>query len=443
MVKTFVSELSKFVDTAVITTPGRTVGADEVIEKAAAIRRRAPHLYAQQVAVHYTNLIDFVAALVAFDGWCEALYLCPAEGIAGRASDIYVWPERYVQQETGDNIRSFGAETIESIRQGNSLLCTHWYLASSGTTGAPKWFSHSFASLTSGVKHSQRMQSLRWASLYQPYRFAGLQVLLQALLSGASMVEPCADDFLAQVQQYAQCKVSAISATPSMWRQLLRTNILNHLPLVNITLGGEIADQALLDILHRTFPQAKIRHIYASTEAGVGFVVADNHAGFPLRWLTEGIAGSALMIDDDQHLRIKSSPLIDATLAHRIDENGYLDTQDRIKISGDRVLFLGRASGVINVGGNKVHPEKVETVIMQVPQVQQVRVFGKTNSVMGSLVMADVVVNNDADWTTVVASIRKECKTQLQRFEIPVKFYQREMIGVDPSGKLTRINENG
>ncbi|MFT6896396.1 MAG: acyl-CoA synthetase (AMP-forming)/AMP-acid ligase II, partial [Paraglaciecola sp.] len=65
------------------------------------------------------------------------------------------------------------------------------------------------------------------------------------------------------------------------------------------------------------------------------------------------------------------------------------------------------------------------------------------NSVMGALVMADVVVNDDADWTTVVANIRQQCKTQLQRFEIPVKFYQREMIGVNPSGKLTRTNENG
>ncbi|MFT6898242.1 MAG: acyl-CoA synthetase (AMP-forming)/AMP-acid ligase II, partial [Paraglaciecola sp.] len=425
--KTFVSELSKFVDTAVITAQSRTVVADELIEKAAGIRRRTPHLYAQKVAVRYTNLIEFVTALVAFDGWCEALYLCPAEGIAGRDSDIYVWPECYFQQDTGGGIRSLSTEQKQAVRQDYNLIATRWYLASSGTTGAPKWFSHSFASLTRGVKHSQRMQSLHWASLYQPYRYAGLQVLLQALLSGASMVEPCADDLLAQVQQYARCKVSAISATPSMWRQLLRSNILHDLPLVNITLGGEIADQALLDILHRTFPQAKIRHIYASTEAGVGFVVADNHAGFPLRWLTEGIPGASLMIDDDQHLRIKSSALIDATLAHRIDVNGYLDTQDRIQIIGERVLFMGRASGVINVGGNKVHPEKVETVILQVLQVQQVRVFGKNNSMMGALVMADVVVNDDADWTTVVANIRQQCKTQLQRFEIPVKFYQREM----------------
>ncbi|MFQ3197431.1 MAG: acyl-CoA synthetase (AMP-forming)/AMP-acid ligase II [Paraglaciecola sp.] len=443
MVSTFLAQLDKRANTANIIMQNQVVGAEEVIEKIAAIRRQTLHLYAQQVAVRYTNLTDFVTALVAFDGWCEALYLCPADGIGELDSGIYSWPEPYVEQETGDKTRLFNTEQKQAMGKGYSLIATRWYLASSGTTGAPKWFSHSFASLTRGVKHSPRMQSLRWGSLYQPYRFAGLQVLLQALLSGASIVEPWSEDLLTKMQQYALCEVSAISATPSMWRQLLRTHMLNHLPLINITLGGEIADQALLDILHLTFPQGRIRHIYASTEAGVGFVVADNYAGFPACWLTQGIPGAALMIDDNQHLRIKSSTHIDPTLAHRIDVNGYLDTQDRIQISGDRVLFMGRASGVINVGGNNIHPEKVETVILQVPQVQHVRVFGKNNSVMGALVMADVVVNDDADWATVVANIRQQCKTQLQHFEIPVKFYQQEKIDMSPSGKLTRINENG
>lgn len=442
-VTTFLAELAKRSNTAYILAQGGGVAAKDLIEKAAAIRGHNPHLYAQTVAVHYTNLSDFVIALVAFDGWCEALYLYPTNDISELASGVYPWPANHVQQATGDDSSLCSDKHLPLTNKLNSHVATRWHLASSGTTGAPKWFSHSFASLTSGVKHSPRMQSLRWASLYQPHRFAGLQVLLQALLSGASIVEPWADDLLTQVQLYAQTKVSAISATPSMWRQLLRTHILNLVPLTNITLGGEIADQVLLDILHRTFPQAKIRHIYASTEAGVGFVVGDNCAGFPLRWLTDGIAGASLLIDDNQHLRIKSSPLVDATLAHRIDVNGYFDTQDLMEISGDRVVFLGRASGVINVGGNKVHPEKVETVIKQVPEVAQVKVFGKNNSVMGALVMADVVVNDDADWPTVVANIRQRCKTQLQRFEIPVIFNQQKLIAVTPSGKLTRTTENG
>jgi hypothetical protein len=43
----------------------------------------------------------------------------------------------------------------------------------------------------------------------------------------------------------------------------------------------EIADQAVLDSLRAFFPQAKVAHAYASTEAGVGFAVNDGREGFP------------------------------------------------------------------------------------------------------------------------------------------------------------------
>ena len=36
------------------------------------------------------------------------------------------------------------------------------------------------------------------------------------------------------------------------------------------------------------------------------------------------------------------------------NQQGYLDSEDLVEIKADRVLFLGRASGAINVGGNLV-----------------------------------------------------------------------------------------
>jgi acyl-CoA synthetase (AMP-forming)/AMP-acid ligase II len=93
---------------------------------------------------------------------------------------------------------------------------------------------------------------------------------------------------------------------------------------------------------------------------------------------------------------------------------------------------------VINVGGNKVHPEKVESVLMQVKDVLQVKVYAKTNSVIGALVAADVVTSANADWPILLKNIREHCKLTLQRFEIPVKLQQVESIEVNASGKLSR-----
>ncbi|MEI9903088.1 MAG: hypothetical protein WDN06_03190 [Asticcacaulis sp.] len=51
--------------------------------------------------------------------------------------------------------------------------------------------------------------------------------------------------------------------------------------------GGEAADQALLTALRERFPEAHLRHIYATTEAGTVLTVSDGLAAFQLRtWAT-------------------------------------------------------------------------------------------------------------------------------------------------------------
>ena len=50
-------------------------------------------------------------------------------------------------------------------------------------------------------------------------------------------------------------------------------------------LSGEIADDSILSGLAAAFPTRAIEHAFASTEAGVVFVVSDGRAGFPAEWL--------------------------------------------------------------------------------------------------------------------------------------------------------------
>ena len=63
----------------------------------------------------------------------------------------------------------------------------------------------------------------------------------------------------------------------------------NHINLLQATLGGEIVDDRILSAITALFPKARIVHIYASTEAGVGFSVSDNRSGFPLNYLKNSL----------------------------------------------------------------------------------------------------------------------------------------------------------
>ncbi|MGS2720414.1 AMP-binding protein [Paraglaciecola aestuariivivens] len=414
--------------TGVISCAGKNVRVEELMLRAGEVRQQHPQLEGQSIALNYTNLVEFISAIMAFDGWCSALYLCPLK-VHPAQIDSIKWPlENNNLGPIIANVTSYDL-TSES---------SSWFLATSGTTGQPKWYSHSFEALTASTKYSEQLQSLNWGLLYQPFRYAGLQVVLQALLSGADLVDAAEVEPLELMAILKQNNVSAISATPSLWRQLLMTGQLSELSLRYLTLGGEIADQSVLDKLKALFPKAKLRHIYASTEAGVGLIVSDGLAGFPLKWLDDKKRAVGLKISNEQNLMVKPKFNLSQNLALQTDSQGYLDTQDKVEIVGDRVRFIGRATGTINVGGNKVQPEKVEQVLLQSADVLQAKVYAKKSALMGELVVADVIVTSNAAEQQVKAQLLKLSKEQLQRFEIPTKINLVQQIKHDPSGKLNR-----
>ena len=424
------NQLANLPRTGVITSAGKHSSIADLITIADEIKEQYPQLCQRSIAIHYTNLTEFITALIAFDGWCSAIYLC--------SSDASI-PEKALIKWPLDNDTAMTDLSIKQLHSTSSDgTQTMWYLATSGTTGEPKWFSHSFLSLTAHTKHSHKLQALCWALLYQPFRFAGLQVVLQALLSGADLVDVVDYEPLAQMAFLKHDDVTAVSATPSLWRQLLMTGQLNELTLSHMTLGGEIADQSLLDKLHRLFPKAKLRHIYASTEAGVGFVVTDGCAGFPAKWLKDRSLSVALKVSDKQHLLIKPNHPVCQSLAQQTDVQGYVDTLDNVQVINDRVFFLGRTTGTINVGGNKVHPEKVEQVLLQCADISQVKVYAKKSALLGELVVADVMLIDTGVEQEVKQQVLKMCKKQLQRFEIPTKISIVNHIDHNPSGKLNR-----
>jgi len=426
-----IQQLDNLPKTAAITCAGKHSLLADLMKNAAQIRQQYPQLCQRTIAINYTNLPEFVCALLAFDGWCSGIYLCPPN-VSVPQQDIIHWPLKTKNKLTNSNLHTASPRSVQ----------TTWYLATSGTTGEPKWFSHSFLSLTASSKHSHKLQALCWGLLYQPFRFAGLQVVLQALLSGADLVDAADYEPLAQMAVLKLGDVTAVSATPSLWRQLLMTGQLSELALRHITLGGEIADQSVLDNLKRVFPKAKLRHIYASTETGVGLVVSDGLAGFPVKWLEDPSQSVSLKVSKQQHLLVKPPHQICQTLSAQTDTQGYVDTLDSVAVKDDRVLFMGRSTGVINVGGNKVYPEKVEQVILQCPAISQAKVYPKKSPMMGELVVADVTVIDAGDPQSVKQQVLAICKNNLQRFEIPIKIKIVSNIAPDPSGKLNRKQQH-
>jgi len=138
-------------------------------------------------------------------------------------------------------------------------------------------------------------------------------------------------------------------------------------------------------------------HAFASTEAGVGFEVGDALAGFPASLIGRDGAGVEMRSRTARcgFARREPQPGIWQPLRDSPDADGFVDTGDIVELRGERYYFVGRRDGVINVGGQKVHPEEVEAVINSHPQVRISQVRAKKNAIMGALVVADVVLNGE------------------------------------------------
>ena len=276
-------------------------------------------------------------------------------------------------------------------------------LTTSGTTGRPKAALHPLPRLLGRIAPPRELEAPpaaagRWLLTYHPASFAGIQVILSALVAGMPLIA-AEDGRMASLVALALAKrPTHVSGTPTFWRTFLAAlgERAGELPLRAVTLGGEAADQPTLDLVRSRFPAARLTHIYASTEAGSLFAVKDGRAGFPAAWLASGIDGADLRIKDGL-LEVRSPRAMAGYLDRPApkDAAGWLSTGDLVRVEADRVLFCGRIDTVINVGGAKVSPDEVEAVLLALPFVRDVRVFGRPNPITGALVAAEVVLDAD------------------------------------------------
>jgi acyl-coenzyme A synthetase/AMP-(fatty) acid ligase len=286
-----------------------------------------------------------------------------------------------------------------------------------------------------------------WTTFYDIRRYGGLQIFLRALLGGGSMVLSSAGestgDFLTRAGAHG---VTHISGTPSHWRRALMSPSAHRITPRYVRLSGEIADQAILDHLRACYPDARIAHAFASTEAGVAFDVGDGRAGFPASLIGPQSGGIELRVENGS-LRIRSTRTASRYLGDQaealLDADGFVDTADMLERRGDRYYFVGRRGGIINVGGLKVHPEEVEAVINAHPRVRMSLVRTRKSPITGALVVADVVLNAEADAANGRAveleqEIMRRCREVLPRHKVPAAINFVPGLNVNATGKLVR-----
>ena len=313
-------------------------------------------------------------------------------------------------------------------------------LLTSGTSGRPKIAAHDLVTLAGRIRPAA--SGGVWLLTYSATAFAGLQVILTAIITRGLLVAPASravpDLFRAAVAH----RVTHASGTPTFWRAWLLASAGTGPvpPLEQITIGGEAVDQTTLDRLAHRHPSARLTHIYASTEAGALFAVNDRRAGFPAAWIDAGIDGAELRVVDGL-LEVRSPR---AMRGYRSEDaaptgaDGWLRTGDLVEPQGDRLVFCGRGDRMANVGGYKVAPERVERVLLEVDGVADVHVYPRANAITGSILVADLLCEPCHDEAMVVAAVLAHAGRTLAKHERPVRITAVNELQIADSGKKTR-----
>lgn len=400
-------------------------------------------LKGSSVTINGRGRMEFALLLSILDGKTNKILFLPSDIDLSLHQRYYKEVEINYEVYLDDTVLKYNIISEQDTKRSAAPMRTQWIIPTSGTTNIPKLISHTFESLTRTAKRDVTLgEKYRWGLVFDIYRFSGIQVFLQSVLAGSTLIITESAQSMSEIlNTLIRKECNALSATPSFWRKVLMSPESSQLQLERITLGGEIADENTLQALKNKYPNAKISHIYASTEVGVGFSVIDGHEGFPESFLKGELSNIKMKIDSEGLLWIAPGKQDQSYVskAKMYDEDGYVNTGDLVELRDGRVYFLGRDSGAINVGGNKVQPEEVESKLISSGIVAASYVYAMKNPMMGSLVCADVVlIDREADKKEAKATILKHCRESLEGFKVPAILKFVKELKTTQSGKLKR-----
>lgn len=293
-------------------------------------------------------------------------------------------------------------------------------LFSSGSTGKSKAALHNFTHLLEKFKRpGKAMLTVVFLLLDH---IGGINTLLHALSSGGCVVWLQSRDPEKVCQIIERHKVELLPTSPTFLNLLLISEAYkqyNLSSLKKITYGTEVMPQATLEKLHLLFPNVTIQQTYGLSELGILRSKSKDSASL---WVKVGGDGfETKIVNGTLWIKANSAMLGYLNAPNPFDADGWMDTQDMVEVDGEYIHILGRKSEIINVGGQKVYPAEVESVLMQMENVRDVTVYGEKNPIMGSIVVARFNLIATEELVSLKQRMRNFCRNRLATYKTPAK----------------------
>jgi long-chain acyl-CoA synthetase len=310
----------------------------------------------------------------------------------------------------------------------NSLVCSltqarrpGLILFSSGTSsGVPKGALHDVAQLLSKFERAARPISLLAFLLFD--HMGGLNTMLHALLHGGCLVtmpEHSPDVAGVMIEKH---RVELLPTSPTFLNLFLLSRADERYDMSSlrvISYGSEPMSEFILKTLRARLPQVKLHQTYGMTELGV--LVCESRSSDSLWMKLDRDRCDYRVRDGMLELRTKTAMLGYLNAPSPFTSDGWLITRDAVDVDGEWFRVLARRSELITVGGLKVVPIEVESVLEGLEGVEEVVVSAEPSSLLGNIVCATVRLSSEEALDDFRRRLRRHCRERLPRYMIPQK----------------------
>jgi acyl-coenzyme A synthetase/AMP-(fatty) acid ligase len=293
-------------------------------------------------------------------------------------------------------------------------------LFSSGSTGRPKAALHDMTRLL--AKYSLPRRSYRTLVFLLLDHIGGVNTLFYTLSNGGAIVTAPQRTPASICEAIARHRVELLPTSPTFLNLMLlsgehRRHDLSSLRLV--TYGTEPMPLSTLTRLGEELPGVKLQQTYGMTELGI---LRSQSRGDDSLWVKVGGEDfETKVVDNRLRVRARCAMLGYLNAPNPTDADGFFDTGDLVEVDGEWIRFLGRESEIVNVGGSKVYPAEVESVLLQMENVADAVVTGEPHALVGQIVAATVRLIEPEGLEVFKPRMRLFLGERLAAFKVPAR----------------------
>jgi long-chain acyl-CoA synthetase len=305
--------------------------------------------------------------------------------------------------------------TLRLVERGHPGLV----IFSSGSTGAPKAILHDLVAILGKFKKVRQKKTTLTFLLFD--HIGGIDTMLNTFGSGGCVVTVAQRTPELVAKAIEAHRVHTLPTSPSFLNLFLISGVWQQRDLSSlkvIAYGTEPMPESTLQRLHEILPEVSLVQTYGMSELGVLRSRSRDSASLWIKFTGEEF--QTKVVDGILWVKAETAMLGYLNAPDLFDAEGWLNTQDAVEVDGDYLRILGRASDLINVGGQKVYPAEVENLLLQLDNVQDVAVFGKAHPMMGQVVAARFNLKTPEALDLFKRRMNVFCRDRLARYQIPV-----------------------